>query len=790
MSDHVENRAILQDRRGGEVALQRVTVNGRISGFLATVEVEQAYLNPQEQNIEAVYAFPLPMGAVLLALEVEIAGQKLVGRVVERERAERDYENAITDGHSAVMLEEAGPGLYTASLGNLMARESAVIRYQYALPLSWQGSQLRLLLPTTLAPRYGNALAAGMQAHQIPTASLVVEYPLNLSVTIEGERASSTIACPSHPISIAQVENGMLIKLADNAVLDRDFVLTLDSSAGQSACVIVPDGENHVVMASLRTPPAPVAAQQTMRLNVVIDCSGSMGGPSIRQARTAALDILNQLRPGDHFNVTLFGNAFEHVFKAMVPASSKNITQAWNRLDTLDAVMGGTEMQKALDAVLSLDGAEGQPAMLLITDGQIEAHEQLIERARQSGCRVFVVGVGTAVSEVFLKRLAAETGGACELVAPQEGMSEHVLAQFHRIRQARLGAPTIEWPVAPLWQTPLPETVFAGDTIHVFAGFEASVAGNVRLSVQGGATSLAVIGESTNEVIPRIAAAHRIQYADPATTVALSLKYRLLNQSTHYLVIAERAEKAADLPSIHRVPQMLAAGWGLTASMPVDPCLMFPRDDGSMGELFASLGVDAPAASKVANVQEFTGVVDSAAALPLPLRRYSTPRQFVERLTAAACQSSMAPKLPESIAELEALDLDPAIAAAIRRLLDAGCAESVLVIALLHALSASSISGLFEKNLKRHILKRWKEINPEKDVITRIEQVLMEVTNDEWHRTNQIVDPAKPQFPQGIDPFGDLNRYFSPGSTPHSNAPDSEATGERAKVAANQVREP
>lgn len=133
MTKTEEKPAILKDINGEDVALKGVKIRGRLHGLLAEVEVEQTYVNLQDVNIEAVYTFPLPLGSTLLALEVEIAGQKLAGSIVEKKQAERQYEDAITDGDSAVMLEEAAPGLYTASLGNLMASETAVIRYRYAL---------------------------------------------------------------------------------------------------------------------------------------------------------------------------------------------------------------------------------------------------------------------------------------------------------------------------------------------------------------------------------------------------------------------------------------------------------------------------------------------------------------------------------------------------------------------------------------------------------------------------------------------------------------------------------
>jgi len=246
MPSNEENVAILKDKKGRQVALNGVIVKARLHGLMAEVEVEQSYANPQKTNIEAVYTFPLPIGAALLGLEVELAGKKLTGTAVERKQAERDYEDAVTDGDSAVMLEEAGPGLYTASIGNLMAGESAVVRYRYGLMLSWQGSRLRFLVPTTIAPRYGDALAAGLQSHQVPEAALDVEYPFSIAVTVEGDLASSTIASPTHAITVGRADNGVVARLSGKAMLDRDFVLTLESETAQSDCSLTRDGDGSI----------------------------------------------------------------------------------------------------------------------------------------------------------------------------------------------------------------------------------------------------------------------------------------------------------------------------------------------------------------------------------------------------------------------------------------------------------------------------------------------------------------------------------------------------------------
>jgi Ca-activated chloride channel family protein len=767
MKTNEENFAVLKDVRGREVALKGVNVRARLHGLMADVEVEQIYRNPQKRNIEAIYTFPLPLGAVLLALDVEIGGRKLSGSVVEKKQAERDYEDAVTDGNSAVMLEEAGPGLYTASLGNLMAGESAVIRYRYGLLLSWQGPSLRFLLPTTIAPRYGDAGAAGLQQHQVPTSSLEVDYPLDLSVTVEGELSAATIASPSHPIAVSQSDNGVVVRLTGTPVLDRDFVLTVESQSAQSSCVLTPDREGRVALASLRIPPLALNEEKPLAIKVVIDCSGSMGGTSIAQARKAALELLNLLRPGDSFNVTLFGSKYTHLFRTLVPVSPRYVTEASNRLDGLDADMGGTEMEKALDAVFCMGGSDAAPTILLITDGEIHEHQKLVKRAAASGHRIFTVGVGTAVAETFLKSLARSTQGACELVAPQEGMAERVLEQFHRMRQPKLGELSIDWPEKPEWQTALPEVVFAGDTVHIFAGFGKAIEGNVRITAKGSQDVLAPVSAGEEADVPRIAAARRMDTATDAESLRLALDYQLLSRWTNFLVIAERADKATDLPELHQVPQMLAAGWGGTAArLDLSSVCSSARGRNSQADAMAASGVDRydiPAFLRRSCDDGISGTASNGKSasptdlimsvsekvmrklrsptrsekLPIPdfllseSKRRGTPAVFMQAMENEL--SGRPTTLPDNISELEQWGLDSPAVASLRQWVSEGHAEAQVVMAFLHALSESGAGECFGRAFKRVILKGWKQVAPGQALDQTMKAALKDITSDTWN---------------------------------------------------------
>ena len=148
-----DEAAMLKSTAGVAMALEGVDAKGRLRGLVFELVVEQRYRNPHATNIEAVYTFPLPSDAVLLDLEVEIGDRKLVGVVVEKKDAERDYEEAIDKGDTAIMLERAGDGLCTMNLGNLMAGERATIRYRYAQLLRFEHGSVRLAIPSVVAPR-------------------------------------------------------------------------------------------------------------------------------------------------------------------------------------------------------------------------------------------------------------------------------------------------------------------------------------------------------------------------------------------------------------------------------------------------------------------------------------------------------------------------------------------------------------------------------------------------------------------------------------------------------------
>jgi Ca-activated chloride channel family protein len=565
---------------GEPVALRDVAIEAVLQDLLAEVTVAQTYRNGEARPIEAVYTFPLPSDAVLLGLHVEIGDRRLAGQVVERKAAEARYEEAVEDGDAAVMLQLLEPGLYTMNVGNLLAGETARITLRYAMLHRWSGSSLRMLLPTTVAPRYGQS---PYLPHLAPDTSITVENEFSLRVRVQGLLCGALIECPSHAVDLSRTEDHAEVSLRQaRAPMDRDFILNLTApQAARSFALSGQDVEGVTVLAGFQPVFPSERPSRPLSLALVVDCSGSMNGDSIIQARQAIAGMLDRLRPDDRITLVAFGHQQRVFSESLVACTSSGLARARRFARSLEADMGGTEIGAALERSCAVLGTQDGGDIFLVTDGEVSNWQGIVARMKQSGHRVFTVGVGHAVSEAFLRALAEETGGACELVSPNEQMAERMVRHFERLREPPVRQARVRWPEGAVDLSPAKiGAIFEGDTLIACARFpRLPEQGRVTLEIETDEgqvlreelafpVTTAPAEDAPASTIARVAAARRLPDLSEPAGPETALRYQLISPWTHWLVIAERpdAEKSTDLPALRKVPNTLAAGWGGTGA--------------------------------------------------------------------------------------------------------------------------------------------------------------------------------------------------------------------------------
>ena len=566
------------------LTLQGVDVQARLDGLLLRTTLRQRYRNRSGRLVETVYTFPLAHGASLLGLSVTLGDKKMSGAVIEKQEATQRYEQAIDAGDTPVLVEQSSPGLCTANLGNLQDGEEATIELEYAQLLRFEQGGLRLSIPTVVAPRYGDPHSqGGLAPHESTEADWQARYPFTLTLDIGGPAAQARLSSPSHRIDVQPVvpDQGapgqgetVRVTLGQGGWLDRDFVLRLDGLEGQAFCVTAQDGDEtlpqaQAVLASF-CPQLPAQELIPLSLKILVDCSGSMTGDSIEQARRALHEVGQWLEPTDRIAYFRFGNQCVPVIPTLEPCTPQLVARYGKAIERTEADLGGTELQAAL---LQLFGPKSKSAtkadVLLITDGEVWDIEPTVKAARDAGHRLFVVGVSSSPAESLLRELAEQSGGACELVTPNEDIAGAITRMVRRLRAARDIGLRLDWGQPVLWQSPLPRQVFDGETLHVWARLEQPLQAAPTLhwstaDTTGQDQAEAVQADASGTTARLCGARQADSLTSDEDKLALALRYQLVTRQTSLFLLHQRAEgeKAEGLPALEQIHHMMAAGHG------------------------------------------------------------------------------------------------------------------------------------------------------------------------------------------------------------------------------------
>jgi Ca-activated chloride channel family protein len=711
--------------------LTATALHGRLEGLVGEIHIAQTFRNAESVNIEAVFTFPVPPEAVLLGVEVTLDGRVLRGQVLPAQQAEEDYEEAIISGDGAILLQSAGPGLYTINVGNLLPGQKAELDYRYALLGVWDDELWRLVLPTTLAPRYGDPHQAGLAPHQVPEVALFTDHRFTLDLVLGHSLRQAHIDSPSHPLLVIPGEAGQRVRLAQGAApLDRDLVLLIraDGSARAGQALVARDeppaadgpAPEAVVLISVQ-PPFPITAPASGHDYVLVaDASGSMAGDSIAQTREALTAILDRLQPADRFNLIVFGNEPEALFPDLVPAAAPYLASARQAVRFLEPDRGGTEISAAM-MMAHRQRQRRALDILLITDGEAWDTREMISYARRAQDRIFTIGVGAAVAADLVQGLARNTGGACTLVHPNEAMSDKIVRHFERIRGLQATV-QVTWPSEPTWLVRAQRgPVFAGDTRHWLAGFSTPPTGPIILTytLADGSTQSQTLdlqpwpAVAPADTLPRLAAARRLPDLDQATATAMAVRYQLVSPQTHFVLRDPRdaAQQADSLPQVRQVPHQLAAGWGGLGSVAASPPLMADAawvcegslQERTMGEATVTrprrLGGESFSLSrpKPSRMQFGFALRDRPQAPPHP------PGSFGAWLDAQAERLADPQEPYPTLAEVLGSGLPVALVEAVKALIAQGQEEDQVIVAVLYVVILASVGRSYPRATRRRM---------------------------------------------------------------------------------------
>ncbi|MEO8810878.1 MAG: marine proteobacterial sortase target protein [Rhodanobacter sp.] len=442
---------------GHDLASLHTDVDFRVSGLVAEVQVRQQFRNTGTDWMEGDYLLPLPPGAAVYSMSMEIGERRIVAEIQRKEAARKVFAQARANGQQAALVEADSGNLFRTAVTNVAPGETVTIELHYWQRIDYRAGEFSLRFPLTFTPRYhmregAQAGDAGISTPQVFTGD-DAQAPLRTSIAVQLDAGVplAVVDSPSHAIVSTGHGRHREIRLRDARVLpDRDFVLrwqpqpqTQPNVASFSQDI---DGTHYAMLMLL--PPQQQATRLPRELILIIDTSGSMGGESIRQARATLDQALSQLQPGDRFNVAQFNSILDPWRPAAVTATAEAVRQAQAWVDRLQAG-GGTEMAPALSFALAGHAPPGYVRQVLFaTDGAVDDPAGLMQLIDQQlgDSRLFPIGIGSAPNADFLQAAARHGRGSETLIADRAELDTKMHELLDKLDHPAMRDLHVQWP--------------------------------------------------------------------------------------------------------------------------------------------------------------------------------------------------------------------------------------------------------------------------------------------------------------------------------------------------------
>lgn len=556
-----------------QLPLKDTRVDIAISGVIADVSVSQTYSNEGSRPINARYIFPASTRAAVYAMQMVIGDQVIVAKIKEREQAKQEFERAKEQGKSASLLEEQRPNVFSMSVANILPGDRVEIQLHYTELLVPTDGVYELVYPTVVGPRYSS-----QQEGNAPTEDQWVKNPylhsgdfpksgFHLTTTISSPVPIQDLTCPSHQIntrwkSPTNAEFGL--EESDVFQANRDFVLRYRLAGQQIASgLLLYKGTDENFFLYMAQPPARVVSTDIPRREYifVVDVSGSMYGFPLEVSKQLLRNLIGNLRPTDLFNVILFSGNSLVMSPESLPANQESIARAIHLIDSQNGG-GGTELLAALNQAMELPHQdETSRAIVLITDGYIEAERDVFDAIRNhlDQTNFFAFGIGSSVNRYLIEGVArAGMGEPFVVTEPEEAAG--VASRFREyIETPVLTGIHLDWSGFDAYdvQPASYPDLYAQRPIVVFGKWRGTPSGAFELSGQTGAGPFharqeiaAVKPEESNRALRYLWARSRIadlsdfasdtdsELADRITS--LGLKYNLLTRYTSFIAVREK----------------------------------------------------------------------------------------------------------------------------------------------------------------------------------------------------------------------------------------------------------
>ncbi|KAI4620240.1 hypothetical protein J4E80_004766 [Alternaria sp. BMP 0032] len=425
----------------------KVDAHTTIISTAARTTLTQTFVNRSQESLDEIrYAFPLFDGVSVVEFFCQIGERTIYGLVKEKNEAKKTYEKAKEKGEAAALLErlDEAADVFSTAISNVPGGASVHVSIKYIQELKHDAEVdgIRLTMPASISPRYGS------YPGKLQETSAEIDSK-GISITVDVKMAQGIpikkLISPSHPIEVAlgslstsTIDEDALLSQGSATLslgttgLDKDFVLQVvakDVGVPHAILETHPTLPNQRALMTTLVPKFNLKSQKP-EIIFIADRSGSMGD-QIPTLVSALKVFLKSIPIGCTFNICSFGSSHSFLWKKSQLYGQDTLEEAIRHVEAFGANFGGTETLTAVKACFEARNTELPTELMLLTDGDIWAQDQLFDyvskNTKNGNVRVFPIGIGGGVSSALIEGVARAGRGFAQMVADNEKLDSKIV---------------------------------------------------------------------------------------------------------------------------------------------------------------------------------------------------------------------------------------------------------------------------------------------------------------------------------------------------------------------------
>jgi uncharacterized protein YegL len=390
-----------------------------VNNGYAITTVEEKLSNPADTAVEDRFSFLIPEEAFISGFSLTIDGKEYTAEVLKKEEASQRFDTAASEGRTAGLLETEENNLFSYAL-SFEPGQNITVKLTYEQVLK------KTLGEYELVQFLDNGKPAG---------------ELSVLVNISSENQLTRLEAPDFPeaeVEYLSANRGQVRYETDSLPPSELRVVFETENPSLNGNMLFYENESEGYFMHIFSPSEEELGTSAMSKEIifVLDKSGSMEGDKIEQVKEVFGNIIEDLPPGDYFNIIFFDSTIESYSKTLMEANSEEKAGALNFVNSLDA-KGGTNINEALLTALGMFNPESEriPIIVFLTDGEptegvISPYviRQNIKNANSAQVSIFSIafGIDDESNYHFLKAMSLENYGTAEWFSPDSSAGEEI----------------------------------------------------------------------------------------------------------------------------------------------------------------------------------------------------------------------------------------------------------------------------------------------------------------------------------------------------------------------------